>query len=121
MSIEVRVTANSDNATIVWRPDRHIAGCRGFALHRNAKDAQGQVTPSVVATWVGFAGGPATAPGEHHPSNEWPIQRCLWSDYFAGGTAAVQYRIVPMLGTAGHLQPAPDPDCSSWSPWVTVG
>ncbi|HET6330438.1 MAG TPA: phospholipase D-like domain-containing protein [Holophagaceae bacterium] len=120
MTIDLKVYTNCDDATIVWRTDKRIPGCRGFALRRQAKDAGGKITDSVVETWVGFEGDPKAQSGLHQPSTVWPIQRFLWSDYFADGLK-VRYQVVPMLGSAGALKPAPVSACSPWSEWVEVG
>lgn len=120
MTISVKVYTNSDDATIVWRTDKRIPDCRGFALYRQARDATGNVTNSVVNTWVGFENDPQAHSGIHKPSTEWPIQRFLWSDYFARGAGQVRYRVVPMLGKAGSLQPAEESECSDWSAWARV-
>jgi hypothetical protein len=32
MPFEIRVFTNVDDATVVWRPDTFVPGCRGFAL-----------------------------------------------------------------------------------------
>jgi phosphatidylserine/phosphatidylglycerophosphate/cardiolipin synthase-like enzyme len=119
MAIDIRAHANCDSATIVWRTDKRIPDCRGFALYRQAKDAAGQVSDAVVETWVGFENDPQAQSGTRKPSTAWPIQRFLWSDYFADGLV-VRYRVVPMLGQASNLKPADQTDSSSWSDWVTV-
>lgn len=119
-AIDLRVYTNSDDATIVWQTAARIPGCRGFALDRRARDKQGKITPSVLPTWVGFAGDPAAQSGQQRPSTEWPVQRFLWTDYSARDAAAVQYRVVPMLGKAGSLKRAPDAQCSDWSGWAEV-
>jgi len=118
VTIEIQVYANCDDATVVWRTDARIAGCRGFALLRQSKDDAGKTTDSVVDTWVGFAGDPQAQSGRHKPSTTWPIQRFLWTDYFADAMQ-VRYRVVPMLGTASALQRA-DAAASPWSNWVRV-
>jgi hypothetical protein len=76
VSISIKVRAGSDDAFIAWTTD-FIADCRGFALRRRIKrgpasapspnttsrpDAQGFVE-EIVASWVGFANGPAAEPG----------------------------------------------------------
>lgn len=119
-AIALRVYTNSDDATIVWQTPARIPGCRGFALERRARDKKGKITPSVLPTWVGFAGDPAAQSGQQRPSTEWPVQRFLWTDYSAREAAAVQYRVVPMLGKAGNLKRAPDAHCSRWSGWAEV-
>ncbi len=119
MAIQIKAYTNCDDATIVWRTDKRVPNCRGFALYRQAKNSSGNVTDSVVETWVGFENDPQAQSGLHKPSTEWPIQRFLWSDYFADGLT-VRYRVVPMLGQAGNLKSAADSEASSWSDWVPV-
>lgn len=119
MTIEVKVYANCDEATIVWRTDSRIAECRGFALQRQSKDSVGKTTESNVETWVGFEDDPEAHSGTHKPSTVWPIQRFLWSDYFADGLTA-RYRVIPMLGKANDLHQASETDCSPWSEWIQV-
>jgi phosphatidylserine/phosphatidylglycerophosphate/cardiolipin synthase-like enzyme len=119
MAIQARAYANCDEVTIVWQADAPIPNCRGFALMRNAKDAAGKISNSCVNTWVGFAGDPKAQSGIQAPSTEWPIQRYVWSDYFAAGASSVQYQVVPMIGPAASLQQAADK--SDWTDWVSVG
>ena len=83
MGIEARAFAYCDEVTIVWRAAAPIPGCRGFAQMRRARDSAGTVTDSVVNMWVGFAGDPKAQGGKQTPSTQWPIQRFVWSDYFA--------------------------------------
>ncbi len=118
MTISLKVYTNCDDATIVWRTDKRIPDCRGFALYRQTRDATGSVINDAVHTWVGFENDPAAGSGIHKPSTEWPIQRFLWSDYFAYGD--IRYRVVPMLGSAGSLHPADESEWSNWSPWARV-
>ena len=113
----IRVVTNCDEATVVWESDRPIPGCRGFALEREV-DGEGQ--SSILDTWVGFKG-QKHKPGEHRPSTEWPIQRYIWSDYFAPLGKRVRYRAIPMTGSAGALLKAPQSEWSAWTPWRTIG
>ena len=119
MAIAVRAYANCDQVTIVWRPDAPINGCRGFALLRRTRDAAGTTRDSCVNTYVGFAGDPKAQSGIQTPSTTWPIQRFVWSDYFAADAAAVQYQVVPMLGSKDALTRAPQ--TSDWTDWLSVG
>jgi phosphatidylserine/phosphatidylglycerophosphate/cardiolipin synthase-like enzyme len=116
---KVAVYTNCDVATIVWETDNIISGCRGFALKREVSGAAGDATNDYIHTWVGFAGQSHTQ-GESEPSDVWPIQRYIWSDYLVSKGQKVRYRVIPMIGAAGNLQAAPDSECSSWTKWVDV-
>jgi phosphatidylserine/phosphatidylglycerophosphate/cardiolipin synthase-like enzyme len=94
----IRAYANCDDAYVVWRYDKPVPGCRGFALHRKP-DGKPQ---EPVQTFVPFAG-QRHDPGEHRPSTEWPIQRYSWTDVLARNGDLIQYRVVPMIGKAGDL------------------
>lgn len=118
MAIEIRAYVNSDSATVVWRSDQHIAGCRGFAVHRRATDAAGKVTETVLENRIGFAGDPNAKPGAHASSEQWPIQRFIWTDYAAAGAGQVSYRVVARIGKAGQLA---DGEASGWSAPGSVG
>jgi phosphatidylserine/phosphatidylglycerophosphate/cardiolipin synthase-like enzyme len=94
----IRAYANCDDAYVVWRYDKPVPGCRGFALYRKPKDKPTEP----VQTFVPFAG-QTHEPGEHRPSTEWPIQRYSWTDVRARNGDVIQYRVVPMVGEAGKL------------------
>ncbi len=118
MNIQARAYANCDEITIVWRCDATTKDCLGFALHREEQDANGALTETCVETWVGFAGDPSAKPGTHQLSTVWPVQRYVWSDYFAKGSK-IRYQVVPMIGTPGALKPSDT--VSNWTEWVTLG
>jgi phosphatidylserine/phosphatidylglycerophosphate/cardiolipin synthase-like enzyme len=118
MAIEIRAYVNSDSATVVWRSDARIPGCLGFALHRRAIDARGKVTETVLENRIGFAGDPNAKPGSHESSEQWPIQRFIWSDYGAAGAGSVSYRAVARVGTPAKLA---DGVASDWSTPCSVG
>ncbi|HEX3832554.1 MAG TPA: hypothetical protein VHW04_11330 [Solirubrobacteraceae bacterium] len=82
----------------MWRYDKPVRGCRGFALYRKPDGKPEEP----VQTFVPLAGQPHD-PGEHRPSTEWPIQRYSWTDVLARTGDLMQYRVVPMIGTAGDL------------------
>src|SRR3979409_1531192 len=69
------VHANSDHTYLAWQIGVRIKGLRGFAVHRRrgGKD-------DLLDTYVGFVGQTAK-PGTFKPSNEWPIQKFMWSDF----------------------------------------
>jgi phosphatidylserine/phosphatidylglycerophosphate/cardiolipin synthase-like enzyme len=113
--IDIKAYANADSTTVVWRFDKPIAHCLGFALHRRAAGGGDEV---VIENRIGFQGDPQAAPGAHRSSDEWPIQRMIWSDYTAAGAGQVQYRVVAKLGKPGALQ---DGAASDWCDAVEVG
>ena len=92
----------------------HIANCRGFAIHRKRAGQD-----ALIDTYVGFAGQTAP-PGTNKPSNVWPIQKFMWSDYMVEPGDVVQYQVVPVTGPdKDHL--AEDPTfASGWSDARTV-
>lgn len=66
----------------------------------------------LLDTYVGFAGQTAP-PGTFQPSNVWPIQKFMWSDYMVQPGDVVQYKVVPVTGPdKDHLAEA-----GQGSPW----
>ncbi len=116
---ELAVYANCDMASIAWKTDGPIHGCRGFAIERDVSGPKGDAQSGFINTWVGFKGGEHKE-GESQPSTIWPVQRYLWSDYVVSIGQKVRYRVIPMLGPAGKLEQAPKQQCSNWSDWVTI-
>ena len=112
----IRAYANCDRAHVVWQLDGRVDGCLGFALYRRA-GSEGGGEP--VDTWVGFENDPNAMSGTMKPSTEWPIQKFMWSDFNAPAGQAVSYRVVPMVGTEGNLQPD-DAHASEWSNETTA-
>jgi hypothetical protein len=112
--LALKVYANCDHTYLVWQAGSRIAGCRGFAIHRRrgGKD-------DLLDTYVGFVGQTA-APGTFKPSNVWPIQKFMWSDYLVSPGDVVQYQVVPVTGPdRDHLVERPAL-ASSWSAPKTV-
>jgi phosphatidylserine/phosphatidylglycerophosphate/cardiolipin synthase-like enzyme len=73
-----------------------------------------------VSTWVGLKG-EKHKPGESRPSNVWPIQRYIWSDYEAKAGQTLRYKVVPMVKNGDDLVEAPQSEWSVWTDWTTVG
>ena len=92
--IRVQAYANCDHAYVVWKTNRVIPKCLGFALYRQIKGEKEQV----VETFVGPATGPKVAAGTSRPSTDWPIQKFMWADYLAPSGAEITYRVEPMCG-----------------------
>jgi len=114
INLTLKVYANCDHTYLVWKASDHIAGCRGFAIYRR-RDGEDEL----LDTYVGFAGETA-APGTLKPSNNWPVQKFMWSDYMVWPGDVVQYRVVPVAGPdKDHLVEQPG-HASEWSPAVSV-
>lgn len=107
---KLKVYANCDHTYLVWTTDGHIANCRGFAIHRRRGGRD-----ELLDTYVGFPGQTAGAQ-LFRPSDVWPIQKFMWSDYMVEPGDIVQYQVVPVTGPdAGHLTAQPQM-ASPWSP-----
>jgi len=115
---KIRACSNSDTSTIVWQTDKIIPECRGFALERQVK---GQSSTTMVPTWVGFKG-QQHKQGASNPSDVWPIQRYIWSDFLVQPGQTVCYRAIPMVrNNNGKLEKAAKNLWSAWTDWVTIG
>lgn len=90
--------SNNDVAFTAWQFPARIKDCLGFAIYRVDRSGQGQALPA----WVGFQG--QSNPGWHANTTEvWPVQKFTWRDLTAKRGETYTYRIVPMVGTPGHL------------------
>ncbi|GGP25076.1 phospholipase D-like domain-containing protein [Silvimonas amylolytica] len=96
---------NNDIVWLAWRYDQKIPGCLGFAIYR-IDVATGQQTP--LPAMATFNGQDAT---KDRTTLDDPVQKFSWKDVYAtaaGRGKAWQYKIVPMGGQPGALQPLPD-------------
>jgi phosphatidylserine/phosphatidylglycerophosphate/cardiolipin synthase-like enzyme len=107
---------------LAWSSTGMIPDCRGFALMREDSKAPGAPKQDFVQSWVGFKG-EKHKEGEHRSTEEWPVQRYVWTDLLADRGDKLRYRIIPMLRktAGGLLEPAPEPTWSVWSDVVEVG
>jgi phosphatidylserine/phosphatidylglycerophosphate/cardiolipin synthase-like enzyme len=132
MAVELTVRPGMDSAFLAWKAP-FTKDCRGFALKRRIKRAPGSApsanvaakhaggeTEEIVASWVGFASGPAVPEGTRKPTTDWPIQKYVWSDFAVNCGDTVSYQVVPMTGSAGALGEAAG-QASAWSPAVEIG
>lgn len=95
--IAILARAGGRSAFVAWRPSGRIDGCVGFALYRRKLDG----SPEVVShPYEVDARGGATP----LPTTRAPVRDFTWLD---GGLATgdvVQYRAVPVIGSADTLQ-----------------
>jgi phospholipase D-like protein len=104
MTASALALANNDVAQLVWRFDRKIPGCLGFAVYRKegAPADPGQWVP--LPAWVGFVGqsNPAWTP---KTTEIWPVQKFEWKDLTAERGKTYSYRIVPVSGDPSRQTP----------------
>jgi phosphatidylserine/phosphatidylglycerophosphate/cardiolipin synthase-like enzyme len=100
---QARAYANNDIALVVWAYENPIPQCLGFSVHRTEVGGSTYETP--LPTWVGFDD-QANPNWVAHTSDEWPIQKFSWRDLTASPGKNYTYKIIPMVGAAGNLQPS---------------
>src|ERR1700676_4872270 len=97
MSIQLKVYDNGDHTCLAWLPTnaKPIPNCRGFAIRRIRNGSQ-----DYLHGFVGFSD-----TDKLDPSNPWkfPVQRYMWWDYGVQLGDKVQYSVVTVTGSAGHL------------------
>jgi hypothetical protein len=114
--IDIRAYSNSEGVLIVWRTERPIEGCLGFALYREVLGDAG-ITREVVGNRFSLSRRDGAQPGSLAPSTEQPIQNFRWIDR---GQREVRYRVAPVLGTPAKLsEPMEEHTRSAWTPWVS--
>ena len=127
MTTKLKVYTNEDDALLFWSIPKPIAGCRGFAIERRKKDADGKTTQDFLPNRTGFEDEKVKAAPEEgqeavtKPSTEWPFQRFSWTDHDADSGDTVSYRVIPVIrNDAGKLESL-EAQASEWSPERTLG
>ena len=93
--------ANNDIAVVAWTFGGKLPNCVGFAIYRIDVRAGTETCLPAMAT---FAGQQAT-PGRTTAND--PVQKFFWKDVYAKRGGTYKYKIVPMTGRPGNLQPMP--------------
>src|SRR5271166_513666 len=93
--------ANNDIAVVAWTFGGKLPNCLGFAVYRIDVRAGTETCLPAMAT---FSGQQAT-PGRTTADD--PVQKFFWKDVYAKRGGTYKYKIVPMTGTVGSLQPMP--------------
>lgn len=115
-TIDIRAYGNSEGVLIVWRSERPIEGCLGFALYREILGDAG-ITQEVVGNRSGWSLDADARSGSLSPSTSKPIQNFRWFDR---GHREARYRVVPVVGTSANLSlPATEHTGSAWTGWVS--
>jgi hypothetical protein len=93
--------ANNDMAVVAWTFGGKLKDCVGFAVYRIDARAGTQTCLPAMAT---FQGQQATT---GRTTADDPVQKFFWKDVYAKRGGTYKYKIVPMSGTPGALQPMP--------------
>ena len=94
--------ANNDVAVVAWTFGGKIPGCLGFAVYRIDVRAGTETVLPAMATF------PDQDPSKTgRTTTDDPIQKFWWKDVYAKRGGTYRYKIVPMGGTPGSLQPLP--------------
>nr|WP_294553383.1 phospholipase D-like domain-containing protein [uncultured Rhodopila sp.] len=93
--------SNNDIAVVAWTFGGKLPNCLGFAVYRIDVRAGTETCLPALAT---FSGQQAT-PGRTTADD--PVQKFFWKDVYAKHGGTYKYKIVPMAGTPGNLQPMP--------------
>jgi hypothetical protein len=94
--------ANNDVAVVAWTFGGKLPNCLGFAIYRIDVRAGTETCLPAMAT---FEGQDASKPGRTTADD--PVQKFYWKDVYAKRGGTYRYKIVPMGGAPGALQPKP--------------
>jgi phosphatidylserine/phosphatidylglycerophosphate/cardiolipin synthase-like enzyme len=93
--------ANNDIAVVGWTFGGRLPQCLGFAIYRIDIRAGTETCLPALATFPGQEAKPGSTTADD------PVQKFFWKDVYAKRGGAYKYKIVPMTGTPGKLQPMP--------------
>src|SRR5215468_10768004 len=103
MRVKLKVYTNEDDALLFWSISAPIDKCRGFAIARRKRNANGQETDDFLLNRTGFENEIVKpTPKEAQTavtksSTEWPFQRFSWTDHDANTGETVSYRVIPII------------------------
>ncbi len=93
--------SNNDIAVVAWTFGGKLKDCLGFAVYRIDVLSGTETCLPAMAT---FDGQEATT---GRTTADDPIQKFFWKDVYAKRGGTYKYKIVPLAGTPGSLQPMP--------------
>jgi phosphatidylserine/phosphatidylglycerophosphate/cardiolipin synthase-like enzyme len=93
--------ANNDIAVVAWTFGGKLPDCLGFAVYRIDVRAGTETCLPALATFENQQATPGRTTADD------PVQKFFWKDVYAKRGGLYKYKIVPMTGTPGHLQPMP--------------
>lgn len=102
MESRLTIKFNNDYALIAWQYDKLIPNCIGFALYRKRNGVE-----KLVENQIGFADEPPHPKTDKLPTNKYPIQRFVWTDFKVYDGDTINYRIVPVVWENGGTKELP--------------
>src|SRR4030095_2052436 len=96
--------SNNDIGLVVWKYERKIEDCLGFAVSRI--DLHSRIETDLPA-WVGFKGQEKEQKRIRN-TKEWPVQKFNWRDFTAKRGGFYRYKGRPMIGKKGELEEHPN-------------
>ncbi|MDP3939151.1 MAG: DUF4062 domain-containing protein [Deltaproteobacteria bacterium] len=114
-TVEIRAHSNSDGVLLVWRTERPIPNCLGFALYGERLGDAG-ITRYVMKNRLVLERSMKVGSG-FLDSTKNPIQNFRWLARVPG---EARYRVAPVLGAPGNLaEPSEQQAGSAWTGWVS--
>jgi hypothetical protein len=114
-TVEIQAYGNSEGVLIVWRTERALRGCLGFAVYRETL-GDGGIDRDVLENRIGMRFGVAAQPGGL-ATTKYPIQSFSW---MVPAKGEARYRVAPVYGTPGKLaEPSQQQAGSAWTGWVS--
>jgi phosphatidylserine/phosphatidylglycerophosphate/cardiolipin synthase-like enzyme len=93
--------ANNDIAVVGWTFGGRLPDCLGFAIYRIDVRTGTETCLPALATFPGQEATPGRTTADD------PVQKFFWKDVYAKRGGTYKYKIVPMTGAPGKLQPMP--------------
>jgi phosphatidylserine/phosphatidylglycerophosphate/cardiolipin synthase-like enzyme len=93
--------SNNDIAIVAWTFGGKLSGCLGFAVYRIDVRAGTETCLPAMATFKDQQPVPGRTTADD------PVQKFYWKDVYAKRGGTYKYKIVPMTGSPGNLQPMP--------------
>jgi hypothetical protein len=93
--------SNNDMAVVAWTFGGKLNGCLGFAIYRIDVLAGTETCLPAMATFQNQSPTPGRTTADD------PVQKFFWKDVYAKRGGTYKYKIVPLGGAPGGLQPMP--------------
>lgn len=117
MTSKITIRYNNDHALIAWYYGESILHCIGFALYRKKNNDPEEL----VENQIGFADEPLLGKTTPKPSNKYPLQRFVWTDFKVNNGDTVNYKVVPIVFEGGIVKESAEHHIDYLENPVTIG